>query len=529
MNVLLCLGFLVCGTDPNPANSDLMKVLEATTVTRQRMQREAAQWEMKYDVGNGPVIKVVVLQNSEASLFELNAITGTRSSRIATILRRADAWYVDDGFSKRKYRPYEACLPLPTGIFFMGLAELQLIDNDLTENRMRVERIQGNHLVVRLPLEDAQEQNVRMAINKMNELRATLVDAGKDVPKAQEMLDSLNDVLTNGRRVSVNRTTGQILETGIPPRKMVFSPLVWLGDAKPPGLEPAGKWEDHTSPFSPDDLKDLVQISHNRMWRPGQATGDSDLMLVNLRTLEIRRAPFPFGVALTGCFSPDRSRIYVTGLDPASAGLALFAIELASGECQRVGDEVLNRGNWFNPVVSRSEDALAVAQIGAGEGLKSQIHVIDLTSGQSRPVGPPMDLAMLNWHPQGNSLICMVREPGPGNSEIPFICKVTLDGKVTKLCRGRFPEVLPQEGRILFEHDDEARPFKTCDLDGKDIQVFGNGFKGFGFASASPDGRLIMVKFSKTDGPQPCLIDMKSFEVKPLKLGPGMWSCPKWR
>lgn len=187
-------------------------------------------------------------------------------------------------------------------------------------------------------------------------------------------------------------------------------------------------------------------------------------------------------------------------------------------------------GNWQFPVASPSGDLLADAQIGVGEGLKSQIHVIDLKSGQSKPVGSPMDFAMLNWHPQGDSLICMVREPGPNDSEIASLCKVTLDGKVTKLCRGRFPEVLPQERRILFEDDDDKeRPFKTCDLDGKDIQVFGNGFKGFGFASASPDGRLIMIKFSKTASPQPCLVDMKSFEVKPLKLGPGMWSRPKWR
>ncbi|MDB5348117.1 MAG: hypothetical protein JWP89_6494 [Schlesneria sp.] len=530
MNVLLCIALLVFGADPKPADSDIIQALEASTVTRVRMQREAAQWGMKYDAGNGPVIEVVVLQNSEASLFELKVITGGRSSRIATILRHADAWYVDDGFSKRKYRPYEACLPLPNGILFMGFGQLQLIDDNVTENRMRVERIQDNHLVGRLPLDPAQEQNARMAIAKMNELRATLVNTGKDVPKAQEILDNLNDAVTKGRTVIVDRASGQILETGIPPRKTTFSPLVWLGDVKPPALEPVGKWEDHTKPFSPDDLKDLIQISHNPMWRPGQPTGDSDVMLVNLRTQEIRRAPIPFGAALSGCFSPDRSRIYISGLDPASANLGLFSIELASAECQRVGDGVLDRGNWFNSVVSPSGDVLAAVQVGAGEGLKSQIHVIDLKSRESKPVGSPMDLAMLNWHPRGDSLICMVREPGPDNSEVAFICKVTLDGKVTKLCRGRFPEVLPQQQRILFEDDDdEARQFKTCDLDGKDIQVFGNGFKGFGFASASPDGRLIMIKFSKTAGPQPCLIDMKSYEVKPLKLGPGMWSRPKWR
>jgi hypothetical protein len=530
MNALLCLGLLVFGADPKPDDADLVKALAATTVTRERMQREAVQWGMKYDVGNGPVIEVLVLGNSEASLYELKTVTAGRSTRIVTVLCHADAWYVDDGLSKRKYRPYETYLPLPTGIFFMGLAQLQFIDESVTENRLRVERVQDNQLMGRMPLEPLQEQNARLAIARMNELLATLVETKKDVSEAKALLEKLNDGVTNGRRVTVDRTTGQVLETGIPPRKLMFSPLVWLGEAKPSRLEPAGTWEDHTNPFSPDDFKDLIQMNHNRLWRVGQPTGDSDLMLVNLRTQEIRRAPFPSGTALSGCFSPDHSRIYVAGLDLASGNLTLFSIELTSGECQRVGDEVLNHGNWLNPVVSPSGDFLAASQLWVGEGMKSQIHVIDLKSGQSKPVGSTMDHAMLNWHPQGDSLICMVREPGPNDSEIASLCKVTLDGKVTKLCRGRFPEVLPQERRILFEDDDDKeRPFKTCDLDGQDIQVFGNGFKGFGFASASPDGRLIMIKFSKTAGPQPCLVDMKSYEVKPLKLGPGMWSRPKWR
>ena len=50
------------------------------------------------------------------------------------------------------------------------------------------------------------------------------------------------------------------------------------------------------------------------MWRPGAASaGDSELLLLNVRTGSLKRVPFPFGQALSGCFSPNRTKIYVPG------------------------------------------------------------------------------------------------------------------------------------------------------------------------------------------------------------------------
>jgi hypothetical protein len=141
-----------------------------------------------------------------------------------------------------------------------------------------------------------------------------------------------------------------------------------------------------------------------------------------------------------------------------------------------------------------------------------------------------MDAAFLAWHPDGRSLYFALREPDP-MSEFPksFITQISFDGEIRKLREGGFPCLLPTIQRFLFEDKRDDRRLKTCDLEGRDVRPFGDGFRGFGFPAPSPDGRLLMMHFVTGKAPQPCLIDLDSYKVTPIEVGPGMWGRPAWR
>ncbi len=184
----------------------------------------------------------------------------------------------------------------------------------------------------------------------------------------------------------------------------------------------------------------------------------------------------------------------------------------------------------MGPALSPNGRFLAVAQIMQGSGLSSQIHVVDLETSKVRVIGETMDVAFLTWHPDGRSLFCVLRESDlPTNTSKSFIIQVLFDGKTRKLRAGGFPCLLPTLQRFLFEDQDDDRRLKTCDLEGKDVRLFGDGFKGFGFPAPSSDGRLLLMKFVNGQSPQPCLIDLTTLQVTPLLVRPGMWSRPAWK
>jgi hypothetical protein len=106
---------------------------------------------------------------------------------------------------------------------------------------------------------------------------------------------------------------------------------------------------------------------------------------------------------------------------------------------------------------------------------------------------------------------------------------MSLDGTVTRLLPGDFPELLHTQKRILFEDITDENRWKTCDLEGGDVRRFGDGFQGYGFPTASRDGRVMMMRFKQGASPAPHVIDLKTMTVVSLDLGPGLWATPKWR
>ncbi len=159
-----------------------------------------------------------------------------------------------------------------------------------------------------------------------------------------------------------------------------------------------------------------------------------------------------------------------------------------------------------------------------------QVYLIDIESGTSKPIGKPLDTAHLSWLPKGDGLVLVSREHRSlDQTSIGTICRMDLEGNLVAIRKGMLPFVLLPHPQILFKDQDDDL-WRVCDLDGKDVRLLGDGMKSFGFPSASPDGkRLMMMKFGGNKGPQPHVVDIANGTTRALAVGPGLWALPAWR
>jgi len=104
-----------------------------------------------------------------------------------------------------------------------------------------------------------------------------------------------------------------------------------------------------------------------------------------------------------------------------------------------------------------------------------------------------------------------------------------MEGKVTVLRSGNAPALLADRQTILFE-DSETRLWHTCDLQGKNDELFGDGMKGYGFPAVAPDGKRILMMHFKTGAlPEPMVLPVGKGEGEVITHVGGLWGMPSWR
>lgn len=131
MNALLAATvFVVLGADGSQDERLSAEIVEAAERTAARLQKEGAKWTVRHDVEPGEAVEVAVEQFPMAAHFELRVIARGRRTKMFALTARDGVWYVDDGQSRGRYRPYEAPLPLPTGVHFLRNSEVPLLNKE---------------------------------------------------------------------------------------------------------------------------------------------------------------------------------------------------------------------------------------------------------------------------------------------------------------------------------------------------------------------------------------------------------------
>jgi Tol biopolymer transport system component len=261
---------------------------------------------------------------------------------------------------------------------------------------------------------------------------------------------------------------------------------------------------------------------------------DTDSMLLDTRSGDMRRIPYCLGVSHSGCFSKDRRSVFVSGQDSQAATIGLFQIDLATGRERRLGERALTRAAMF-PTLSPDGKTIAVLHMfgnfsDASALLNFQIYLVDVTSGDATPLGEPLDTAYLSWLPDGSGIVLVTRRNVDLESpSIDTVARMDLQGRITPICNGTNPVVLNPYRRILYS-DQTDNSWNICDLSGKHIAVLGDGMKDYNSPTASPDGRrLVMMRIDESVGPRPYVIDIATGNADPIAVDQGLWVVPAWR
>ncbi len=448
------------------------------------------------------------------------------SEEVFSIISRDGLWYVrEQGEPMGKFRPNEAPLSLPNAYAILSMSELRVLPADVNAT---VESVVEDTATLRVHLSAEYKAYTERSLNALR----TALNEVSDPATRDEVVRRIADgeeALNKGQEVEVDTRTGVLLNGVMVSVPWQITSLNLSAEPTDTAIdEGAGPWDDFTDdPTQTVDLNNLFMIANAPLANVenGQRHKRAlDLRLVDLERGRIRRIPTPFADAMVGCFSHDRKSVYVSGLAEDSS-LAVLEVNLSTGENRRVGEGELPKGMLMFPTLSPDGTKLAVLEL--SPDLQSQIYVVDMATGKATKLGAPMDTAFLAWLDDGQGLVLVHRQMV--SMDLPTensVAILDMQGQVKILLKGNNPVLIPGKGRILFEDGD----WKTCDLEGKDVQLYGDGMPGLDFPAVAPDGqRLIWMRFKKGTMPQPVVQIYGELPVQPLDLGPGLWACPAWR
>jgi hypothetical protein len=351
-------------------------------------------------------------------------------------------------------------------------------------------------------------------------------------PEASQLIDQSRQLLAKGIALKIDTQSGLIVQYGAPQRQTAITNFRWLERINPAEFAvERGTWEDFTDDPTRGDRDELLMIAHNALWRPGMKSPDTDGRLLEIKTGRVRRIPFQGAVSEPGCFLKGRDAVVVCGLDPEGGVLGLYEVNLSTGANRPLGGPVLASGFTLFPQLSPDGKTLvAIHSDGDAGVLRKQACLVDLETGKATLIGAPRDLGPTAWMPDGQALLTIDREDaGPSKPTVNTICRMDLEGRLTRLREGNNAVILGAAKRILFD-DASDRMWKTCDYSGKDVTVFAGGLKGHAFPAPAPDGkRLLLMRFESGKAPAPMIYTIGETKGTAATSLPGLWAHPAWR
>jgi hypothetical protein len=532
---VLCLGIfrfapLLCAEE----GPDSEAMAAAGRMTRERLEREPASWTTVFELQRGAEAHVAttLAPNMRRVSFSLHG--AGQSGEIASIVERDGFWYVVEDGQFSKYRPYEAPLRLPALNLFLAKSIPAVVDR--AEPVGTFLKLEGGTAVYQTPLAEPIKRTVQASLDAFRALERQSPAAVTGQTTAR--IKDLESLLAQGTETRVATDSGIVQQSGAPGKRIWIRDFRWLAKADEAAFDVAKRdWNDRSSNLFEisESANDVIMISNLPGWRRGMTPGDMDVLLLNIKSGELRRLPFAFGIAGGGCFSADRKRAYVSGVSgniADGAFIGLFEIDLASGENRRLGGPELQTGMVMFPTLSPGGNELAVLHVQPDvlPPLHAQVRLFELEQGTSTPLGDPLDTGPISWLPNADGIVLVSREAKAlSEPAIGTVCRMDRTGKLSPLCKGVTPTVLLPRSRILFQ-EQASGLWKTCGLSGEDVTTVGDGLKRFGFPAPSPEGdRAIMMYFDAPEGPQPHIVDLATGETTPLSVGPGLWGKPYWR
>ncbi|MFA8016108.1 hypothetical protein [Bremerella cremea] len=525
---LLVVGLVTASPAEEVQAPDLEQLAERGRKFLEQAETRSLRWTCEFPLNEKVTVVMDIVQLHDRRRIELASIMDGKTVKEVIVIERDGYWYVEDALGNRKWVAFEAIMAEPLFYHFLARSDLMAyIDSSYPIGDF--ERYEGDTAIYRAPLAPEIRDEYEPLYEQMLQLLAV---ANEPNPALEKKANDFADLLNNGSEVRINTKTGVFEKSGAMQQEVYTKNVRWLTRAVP-NLTDVDKvgYEDHTASIwdGAEMLEDVIIASNAPMWRPGDKSRERQECIVNVRTGAFCRVPYSLGQVVSATFSPDRDHVYLTGSIPSLGTIGVFEIDLNTHEHRRLGSQELLEGISLFPKVSPDGSMLSVQRQDLTAGiLQSRIHLIDIDSGLSRPVGGAQDCLISQWMPDSKGWLGVVRtNQGWNNTRLSEVALFDMEGNVKKVCEGAQPVLLAEQGRILFEAPDDL--WYTCDLEGKDRKKFHDGFPRFGFAAASSDGALLMMmKFQDGVAPKPCMIDAESGKIAELDFGPGLWTTPHW-
>jgi hypothetical protein len=510
---------------------DQAAIIRAGQASTRRFEKEASSWTTTTLSPAGFAFVVEVLTTPEVRRTVLSIEIQGRREEVARVIQKDGVWYVKEGRKAGKYRPFEAPLDIPTAYLYLTRSEPQFVTMADTAGFGTYEGTKNGIAIYRNPLPEQLRKQLANTIAQYDQFVEE--NPGKAIqPDGARSIEAARRLLSDGVTTEVELQSGLLTKFGAPERRTTVSDFRWRGQLGPEEFDTTGtRWDDYTDDPTSGDRNDLLMINHCGVWRPGMKSPETDGRLLDLKTGRFRRIPFQGAMTLPGCFTKDRSRVIVTGVELNAAVMGLYEIDLKTGENRQLGGELLASGFSLFPALSPDGKTVALLHKGAsGAILEVQICLVDLATGNAKPLGKPRDTGPLSWLPDGKGVVIIDRKTVDMSKPAEeTVCRLDLDGRLTNLCAGSSPRILYETKRILFE-EASSRTWKTCDLVGGDIKPYADGMKGCAFPAPSPDEkRLLMMSFRPGRAPVPMIFPLGQSNGTPATTAPGLWASPAWR
>lgn len=534
LSIAPCLAFIFptlgSGQESKVA-PDLAELARIGRRSLERFARDSYAWTATTPIRNGVAFVVEVTATPDMRRSVLSVEAQGRRQEFARLIHRDGAWYVVQGAQAGKYRPYEVPFEIPTAYLHLNRSEPRFVTEPDPKAFGTFDGTKNGIATYRTPVPEPLGQQLRSSIEEFD--RFAKRNPGEAIkPETLRAIESARDLLDRGVSTDVELATGMIVEYGSPERRTIIGDFRRLERADPETFSIRGRrWDDFTDDPTRGNRDDLIMMGHCGVWRPGMPSPEADGRLLDLKTGRHRRIPFRGDLTLPGCFSRDRTRVYVTGADTDSGALGLYEIDLRTGENRQLGGEPLATGFSLFPCLSPDGKAMAVLHKGAGERLlETRIHLVDLASGDAKPLGASRDFGPISWLPDGLGILTAERESvDPSKPPLSTLCRVDLEGHLHAIreCNSPIPV---GDGRTILYEDGTTRTWRTCDLDGKEERPYADGLKGHAFPAPSSDGkRLVMMRFRTGQTPSPIIFRLGESEGMPVNVAPGLWKSPSWR
>jgi hypothetical protein len=270
--------------------------------SRARLSKESIEWTVDHGVGPGKTLSVRVVRSGGQSSWTV--ASPEFDQPMLRIIERDGAWYVSEGDSRYKCRPYEAPLQLPTFSFLIARSELLLWDDPKVELGKLIST-DGQVATFKQPVGGATANELKQAAKTLKESLAQIPPQSR--AEMQARLTALEHRLQEGDDIKLSIADGVVLEQSSTTPTVKVHNLRWNPqlDAREFVPDPTEKWEDRTVAWKTPPT-DWAMIGHVAAWRPGSPTFDTDAVVLDLNSGNIRRLPYPYGLASPGCFSNDQ-------------------------------------------------------------------------------------------------------------------------------------------------------------------------------------------------------------------------------